>query len=164
MDVFSLRLTSRHTLDVISSYDNAIVPFVVSNTSLRAKRVLQAAPDQPLDFAWLKSLIPKSLAAVILDRYILTSNYSGWTRCIRQRASIKVRDQFIGGFRRPYDSQFTGPLEAFAKWYREQIQYRIYDLEPDTWMEYVPYLVNLQDDTYSKYPQHVRFGVGNPVA
>ncbi|KAJ4358756.1 uncharacterized protein N0V89_003340 [Didymosphaeria variabile] len=101
VDLFSLRLVSRQISEVIASHTNAIAPAVASNVFPQAKRMLQVAPEQPLDFTWLKSLVPKYLAAVMLDRYILSSHYTGRTRCIPAESDIGdvLREGLVRGIR-----------------------------------------------------------------
>jgi len=59
----------------VVSYSKAIAPFVANNTFPTADLLLRrdASPVGTADFAWLKGLVPKYLAAVVVDRFRLRS-------------------------------------------------------------------------------------------
>jgi hypothetical protein len=68
--VFSLRLTHPSFLETFSHHTNSIVPQVAKNTFPPGIALLKqpVLPGQ-YSFRWLKSLVPKYMAAVIVDRH-----------------------------------------------------------------------------------------------
>ncbi|KAL1613276.1 hypothetical protein SLS60_001508 [Paraconiothyrium brasiliense] len=101
IDLFSLRFVSRQISELIGSHINAIAPSIASKVFSQAKRMLRVAPEEPLDFAWLKSLVPKYLAAVMLDRFVLATHYPGRTRCIPAESDFGdgLREGLVKGIR-----------------------------------------------------------------
>ncbi|KAJ9648290.1 hypothetical protein H2201_000588 [Coniosporium apollinis] len=75
-DILHLRLTNRRLAAVVVSCSKAIAPFVASNTFPNADLLLRrdASTAGTADFTWLKGLVPKYLAAVVVDRFRLRSS------------------------------------------------------------------------------------------
>ncbi|ORY01296.1 hypothetical protein BCR34DRAFT_575035 [Clohesyomyces aquaticus] len=100
-DLLALRFVSRQTSELILSHCLSIAPSVASNTFPQAKRLLLATPYKPLDLSWLEGLVPRYIAAVLLDRYILSCNSLGWTYCIPAESDIgdELRGDLTRGVR-----------------------------------------------------------------
>ncbi|KAF2119250.1 hypothetical protein BDV96DRAFT_341978 [Lophiotrema nucula] len=69
--LLALRLVHSHFASLVLANEATIAPYVASNTFPGAKRLLQVEADERRDFEWLKSLVLKYLAAVLVDRYRL---------------------------------------------------------------------------------------------
>jgi hypothetical protein len=71
-DLLAFRLTSRHISLVVSTHSPVIAPVVARNQFPYATLLLRAPKSGCHDLTWLQSLVPKYLAAVLVDRARLT--------------------------------------------------------------------------------------------
>lgn len=68
-DFFSLRQTNRALCTLISSFEQATTLAVAKRTFPNARLLLRPPQDGRYTIQWLKGLIPKQLAAIVVDRY-----------------------------------------------------------------------------------------------
>lgn len=71
-DVFQLALTNRRLADIAQRYGKSIAPCAVRNSFPDASLLIRADVATQ-DFEWLKSLVPRYLATVLIDRFRLRS-------------------------------------------------------------------------------------------
>ncbi|KAL8677945.1 MAG: hypothetical protein Q9186_005668 [Xanthomendoza sp. 1 TL-2023] len=71
--IFTVRLVCSHIANLVLNYSQAIVPEVAHTTFPDARLLLRVPSGQYRDFAWLKGLIHRYLAAVLVDRFKLSS-------------------------------------------------------------------------------------------
>jgi hypothetical protein len=68
-DLLSLRLVCQSFRVIIDSRINTLAPQIARNTFPKARLLLRPPPDFKYDLKWLKGLIPKRLASIIVDRH-----------------------------------------------------------------------------------------------
>ncbi|KAF2430850.1 hypothetical protein EJ08DRAFT_660525 [Tothia fuscella] len=72
-DIFSLRQTAPHLAAFIISNSTHIALSVARNTFPKTGLLLRSTSNNVHDFQWLKSLVPRYFASVLVDRYRLRS-------------------------------------------------------------------------------------------
>ncbi|OCL14830.1 hypothetical protein AOQ84DRAFT_358565 [Glonium stellatum] len=86
-ELFCLRLTSYRLAAIISSYITVIAPAVARRTFPEAD-LLTRLPKGTHTFRWLKGLIPKQLAAILVDRHRFAHTWAN------SRYGIPAEDPF----------------------------------------------------------------------
>jgi hypothetical protein len=71
--LFDFRLTHPHFATLVIEYSTSIAQPVAQTTFPDATILLHTRPDEKRDFSWLKCLVPKYLATVLVDRFKLSS-------------------------------------------------------------------------------------------
>jgi hypothetical protein len=71
--LFNFRLTHPHFATLVIEHGSSIAQPVAQTTFPDATILLHTRPDEKRDFAWLKCLVPKYLATVLVDRFMLSS-------------------------------------------------------------------------------------------
>jgi hypothetical protein len=67
-ELLCLRLVCQNFRAIIDRRINALAPQVARNTFPKARLLLRPPPNRKYDLRWLKGLIPKRLASIIVDR------------------------------------------------------------------------------------------------
>ncbi|KAI5918526.1 hypothetical protein F4810DRAFT_691842 [Camillea tinctor] len=67
-DVFNLRLVSRSFLAWIDYYLSTVAYQIARNTFPKARLILRPTHEGVYDLAWLRTLVPRRLASIVLDK------------------------------------------------------------------------------------------------
>lgn len=87
-EIFALQLTDRRLRNLIFEYINTIAPSVARATFPASKNLLLHHPPLRYTIPWLKDLIPRQLAAILVDRHRIAHNV------MQQRYGIPAEDAY----------------------------------------------------------------------
>jgi hypothetical protein len=79
-ELLALRLTSSRTRNLIDEYQSTITPSVARSTFRHSKLLLRPLDDgSDRNLRWLLALIPRQLAAILVDRHRTVSDHSQYS-------------------------------------------------------------------------------------